>query len=107
MTANPALYLVGDFGVGKSVLWHARASGVSIAGIQLSLASGARAVCVMASSQEKLDFCSMTLGATAGINFKTQDFAQEIKGLTSDAGVDLIVDFVGQSHIQNKPRLII
>lgn len=53
-----------------------------------------------ASSQEKLDFCTGTLGATAGFNYKTQDFAEEILKATGGQGVDLIIDPVGQSHFQ-------
>ena len=94
------MYLVGDFNAGKRIMWHAGASGVSIAGIQLSVAGGAEAVYATASSQEKIDFCTQTLGATAGINYKNEDFARKIKELTEGHGVDIIVDFVGQSHLQ-------
>ena len=38
------MYLIGEFEPGKSILWHAGASSVSIAGIQLSVANGASAV---------------------------------------------------------------
>jgi NADPH:quinone reductase-like Zn-dependent oxidoreductase len=94
------MYLVGGFTAGKRIIWHAGASGVSIAGIQLSVAGGAEAVYATASSQEKIEFCTQTLGATAGINYKNEDFAQKTKELTEGYGVDIIVDFVGQSHLQ-------
>lgn len=100
MTATQALYLVGDYSPGKSVMWHAGASSVSIAGIQLSVAAGAQAVYVTASSQEKLDFCTKSLGATKGFNYKEQDFAQEVGRVTNSKGVDIIIDFVGQSYLQ-------
>ncbi|KAK5275265.1 hypothetical protein LTR40_013327, partial [Exophiala xenobiotica] len=44
ITATQALYLVGEFKPGMSVMWHAGASSVSIAGIQLAKADGASAV---------------------------------------------------------------
>ncbi|KAK5332664.1 hypothetical protein LTR98_011225 [Exophiala xenobiotica] len=100
MTATQAMYLVGDFSKGKSILWHAGASAVSIAGVQLSVVAGASSVYVTASSQNKLEFCTRTLGATAGIDYTTQDFAQEINRLTENKGVDIIIDFVGQTHLQ-------
>jgi NADPH:quinone reductase-like Zn-dependent oxidoreductase len=92
------LFLIGGFEPGKSVLWHAGASSVSIAGIQLSRAHGAREIYVTAGSQEKIDFCVNELGATAGFNYRTQDWAEEIRGATKGEGVDLIVDFVGAAH---------
>jgi NADPH2:quinone reductase len=50
-------------------------------------------------SQEKVDFCTKQLGATAAYNYKTQDFGQEILAATDQKGVDMIIDPVGQSHV--------
>jgi NADPH:quinone reductase-like Zn-dependent oxidoreductase len=94
------MYFVGEFVKGKSILWHAGASSVSIAGIQLSKIGGASAIYVTAGSQEKIDFCVQELGATAGFNYKTQDWAKEILNATDNKGVDLIIDFVGQNYFQ-------
>lgn len=100
ITATQAMYLVGDFAPGKSILWHAGASSVSIAGIQLSKADKASAIYVTAGSQEKIDFCVNELGATAGFNYHTQDWANEILKATNSEGVDVIIDFIGQSYFQ-------
>ncbi|TVY47933.1 Quinone oxidoreductase [Lachnellula occidentalis] len=100
ITATQAMYLVGEFTRGKTILWHAGASSVSIAGIQLSKIGGAAAIYVTASSQEKIDFCVKELGATAGFNYKTQDWSKEILNATDGKGVDLIIDFIGQSYFQ-------
>ncbi|KAI0535424.1 zinc-binding dehydrogenase [Xylaria digitata] len=100
MTATQALHLVGEFAAGKSVLWHAGASSVSIAGIQLSLDSGASAVYATAGSDEKCAFIESELGATKAFNYKTGDWAQGILEATGGKGVDLIVDFVGASYFQ-------
>jgi NADPH:quinone reductase-like Zn-dependent oxidoreductase len=32
------------------------------------------------------------------VNYKTQDFASVVKEVTNNRGVDIIIDFVGQSH---------
>lgn len=37
-------------------------------------------------------------GATHGVNYKTQDFFEETQKITNGKGVDVIIDFVGQSH---------
>ena len=94
------MYLVGEFAPRKSILWHAGASSVSIAGIQLSKADNASAIYVTAGSQEKIDFCVKELGATAGFNYNTQDWSKEVLTATNGQGVDLIIDFVGQKYFQ-------
>lgn len=40
----------------------------------------------------------MPNGATHVANYKTQDFSAEVKKTTQGKGVDVIIDFVGQSH---------
>jgi len=100
ITALQAMYNIGEFSPGKSILWHAGASSVSIAGIQLSAADKASAIYVTAGSQEKIDFCVKELGATAGFNYHTQDWATEILKATGGKGVDVVVDFIGQNYFQ-------
>ena len=46
------MYLIGRFAPGKTILWHAGASSVSIAGIQLSRGDNAAAVYATARSDE-------------------------------------------------------
>jgi len=100
MTATQALFLVGGFTKGQSVMWHAGASSVSIAGIQLSKAEGASAIYVTAGSKKKIDFCVSELGATAGFNYHEDDFSEAIKKATDGKGADLIIDFIGQNYFQ-------
>lgn len=98
ITATQALHMVLGFAAGKSILWHAGASGVGIAGIQLSRAAGASAIYATAGSDEKCSFLTSELGATAAFNYKTQDWVQGIKDATQGRGVDFIVDFVGADY---------
>ncbi|RDW58025.1 putative NADPH quinone oxidoreductase [Coleophoma cylindrospora] len=100
ITATQALHLIGEMAPGKTVLWHAGASSVSISGIQLSKAAGASAIYATAGSQEKLDFCVNELGATQAFNYKTQDWAKEILAVTDGKGVDIVIDFVGANYFQ-------
>lgn len=53
-----------------------------------------------ASSSEKIDFCVRELGATAGFNYRTQDWSAELLKATDGKGVDVIVDFIGASYFQ-------
>jgi len=94
ITATQALYLIGQFSKGKSVLWHAGASSVSIAGQQLCKGDGASKIFATARSEEKCKFCVEELGAT-GAFLQTGDWAEEVLKATDGKGVDIIVDFVG------------
>ena len=100
ITATQALHMVLGFAKGKTVLWHAGASGVSIAGIQLSHVAGASAVFATAGTDEKCKFVTSEIGATAAFNYKTQDWVAEVKKATGGKGVDFIVDFVGADYFQ-------
>lgn len=100
ITATQAMFLVGEFAAGKRVLWHAGASGVSIAGIQLSKDAGASEVYATAGSDEKCTFIEKEIGAHKAINYKTAEFDKEILEATKGQGVDLIVDFIGASYFQ-------
>ncbi|QUC23291.1 uncharacterized protein UV8b_07532 [Ustilaginoidea virens] len=95
MTATQALHMVLGFAAGRSILWHAGASGVGVAGIQLSRAAGAGDVFATAGSDAKCAFVTSRLGATAAFNYKTEDWVRRVKDRTGGRGVDYIVDFVG------------
>lgn len=101
MTATKALHLILEFVPGKSILWHAGGSGVSIAGIQLSRAAGASQIFATAGSDAKCQFItSGAVGATSAINYKSQDFVGEIMRQTDGKGVDYIVDYIGGPYFQ-------
>ena len=89
------MYLIGGFEAGKSILWHAGASSVSIAGQQLSVASGASAVFATARSDDKCEFCVKELGAKAAYNTKKEKFDEAVLRDTDGKGVDIIVDYIG------------
>ena len=99
VTAIQAMELIGGFSPGKSILWHAGASSVSIAGIQLSKVLGASAIYATVGSQEKVDLCR-SLGATTVWNYRESNWEQEVSKITNDKGVDIIIDFVGQNYFQ-------
>ncbi|KAL6791070.1 putative quinone oxidoreductase [Trichoderma sp. SZMC 28012] len=100
ITATQSLHKVLGFTSGKTILWHAGASGVSVAGIQLSRLAGASAIYATAGSDEKCEFVTSQLGATAAFNYKTQDWVSEIKEATGGTGVDFIIDYVGADYFQ-------
>ncbi|KAK4219152.1 quinone oxidoreductase [Rhypophila decipiens] len=100
ITATQALHFVLGITKGKSILWHAGASGVSIAGIQLSKLAGASAIYATAGSPEKCEFIEKELGATKAFNYRdgSKPWDQELLKVTGGKGVDLIVDFIGADY---------
>jgi len=78
---------------GETLLVHAGAGGVGSAAIQLGKAAGA-IVIATAGSDEKVEVCR-ALGADHAINYKTQDFVDEVKNFTAGRGADVIYDPVG------------
>ena len=78
---------------GETLLVHAGAGGVGSAAIQLGKAAGATVIAT-AGSDEKLKVCR-DLGADHAINYKTQDFVEEVKTITGARGADVIFDPVG------------
>lgn len=92
------MYLIGGFEPGKSILWHAGASSVSIAGQQLSVANGASAVYATARSDDKCEFCVKELGAKAAYNTKTTKWDEALLKDTDKKGVDIIIDYIGPDY---------
>jgi NADPH:quinone reductase-like Zn-dependent oxidoreductase len=78
---------------GEDILILGIGGGVATAVLQIVKAIGLRAF-VTSSSDAKLQQAKK-LGADGVINYKTQDFAREIRHLTNRRGVDVVVDSVG------------
>ena len=96
LTAYDALFNRGNLQMGESVLIHAAGSGVGTAAVQLAHQAGAF-VFGTAGSAGKLSGAT-DLGMNVGINYHEQDFAEVIKEVTSGAGVDVLIDFIGAPY---------
>ncbi|MDY0404199.1 NAD(P)H-quinone oxidoreductase [Virgibacillus sp. 179-BFC.A HS] len=99
LTAYQTLFWIGQLQAGENVLIHAGGSGVGTAAIQLAKQIGQANVITTAGSKKKLDFCQ-SLGADVCINYKEQQFDEEVLYATQNQGVDLILDFIGASYWQ-------
>jgi putative PIG3 family NAD(P)H quinone oxidoreductase len=89
---------------GETALIHGGTSGIGTTAIQLASARGAR-VFATAGSDEKCRACEQ-LGATCGINYRTEDFVQVIADRTDGRGVDLVLDIVGGDYIGRNLRTL-
>lgn len=77
---------------GELVLMHAAGSGVTSAGIQIARLLGATVIATAGSDDKCVK--AKALGAHYTINYKNQDFVEEVKKI-SRAGVDVVFDHVG------------
>ena len=88
---------------GESFLVHGGTSGIGLAAIQLAKAFGAT-VFTTAGSAEKVAFCR-SIGADLAIDYKKQDFAEEVKRLAK-GGIDVILDMVGGDYIERNLKCL-
>lgn len=86
----------GHLKTGESLLVHGGSSGIGVAAIQIAKTMGST-VYVTAGSDEKCKFCE-ELGAAKAINYKTQNFKDEITRITNGKGVDVILDMIGGDY---------
>ncbi len=82
---------------GETLLVQGGTSGIGVTAIQLAKAAGATVI-VTAGSDGKCDACR-ALGADHAINYRTHDFAAEVKRLTEGKGADVILDMVAGDYV--------
>jgi NADPH:quinone reductase len=99
----------GQLKKGESFLVQGGTSGIGVTAIQMAKAFGAMVIAT-AGSDEKCAAC-LKLGADHAINYKTQDFAEEVRQITGasaaggvlsnaqSGGVNVILDMVAGSYV--------
>ena len=93
------LGMIAGVSAGDKVLIHGGAGGIGSFAIQMCKALGCE-VAVTAGSQEKLEYCR-ELGADILINYKEQDFAEELPGWA-----DAILDVVGGPYLEQNIKTL-
>ncbi|MBL1096172.1 NAD(P)H-quinone oxidoreductase [Streptomyces coffeae] len=91
------VFMISHLRPGETLLVHGGSSGIGTMAIQLAKAVGAR-VAVTAGSAEKLAACG-ELGADILINYREQDFVEEMRRGTDGAGADVVLDIVGAKYL--------
>lgn len=89
---------------GETILIHGGSSGIGLTAIQLAKQFGAT-VYTTVGNAEKAKFC-VEKGADVAINYREQDFVEEVKKLTKDQGVNVILDMVGGEYIAKNVGLL-
>jgi len=88
---------------GESFLVHGGASGIGTTAIQLAREFHAR-VFATAGTKEKCRACE-ALGAEQAINYKEQDFVDELLQVTAGIGIDVILDMVAGEYTNRNIKL--
>jgi NADPH2:quinone reductase len=88
---------------GETFLVHGGSSGIGTTAIQLVSRYGCP-VYATAGSAAKIQFCEQ-LGALRAINYREQDFVEELLTETEGRGVDVILDMVGGDYVDRNIQL--
>ncbi len=90
-TAWNNLIWLGRLAQGETLLVQGGTSGVGMAAIQIARQLRAARVFATAGTDEKCRICR-EIGAEAAMNYRTSDWAAEVRALTGGRGVDVILD---------------
>jgi NADPH:quinone reductase len=82
---------------GQTVLIHGGAGGIGTTAVMLSKLWNATAI-TTAGSQTGCD-ATIALGAAHAINYKESNFVAEVKRITAERGVDVVLDIVGGPYL--------
>lgn len=81
----------------ETVLVHGGTSGIGTMAIMLGKLVGLNIIVTCGSDQKCT--AAKTIGADHAINYKTQDFVEEIKKITGGAGVEIVLDMVAGDYV--------
>jgi len=91
------VFMTANLLPGQTLLVHGGSSGIGTMAIQLAREVGAH-VAVTAGSADKLDACR-ALGAEILVNYREQDFVEELDRATAGHGADVILDNMGAKYL--------
>jgi NADPH2:quinone reductase len=88
----------------ETLLVQGGTSGIGVTAIQLGKAFGAKVIAT-AGSADKCKAC-LEIGADAAINYKEQDFVEEVKRLTDGRGADVVLDMVAGDYVAREVKCL-
>ena len=103
VTAYMNLCLYARLTDGETVLLHGGGGGVTTAAMQIVKALTPRARVLVTASTGKVERVK-ALGADAVIDYKKEDFAEAVQQHTGKRGVDVILDHLGGSYLEQNVR---
>ena len=103
ITAYLNLFMLAELQGKKSVLIHGGGGGVATAAIQLCTALSPETEIFVTASTGKLDRVREQ-GADHVIDYREQDFAEEVRRITDKRGVDVILDHIGAKYLESNMK---
>ena len=103
-TSHYALKDRAHLASGETLLVLGASGGVGLAAIELGVLTGARVIAA-ASTEEKLELCRQ-YGASATINYDSEDLKERVRALTDGKGADVVYDAVGGQYAEPALRAI-
>jgi NADPH:quinone reductase-like Zn-dependent oxidoreductase len=103
LTAFIALYRLANIAAGETVLIHGAGGGVGIAATQLARLR--RATIIGTASAAKHD-ALRAFGVDHAIDYRTGDVAREVRRITGNRGVDVVLDPIGGKSFDVSYRLL-
>lgn len=98
ITAYLNIFMIGGLKDGDSTLIHGGGGGVNTAALHLCKHLTPNTTTIVTASPGKVERVK-ELGATLVINYKEQDFADEIRTFTGKKGVNVILDHIGGPYL--------
>lgn len=89
---------------GETALLHGGGSSIGTMATMLCRAVNAIPI-VTAGSDEKCRG-GLSIGATHAINYKSQDFVEEVKRITNNRGVDVVLDLIGGCYLERNVSVL-
>ena len=102
-TAQAGLVVMGGLKEGERVLIHAAAGGVGISATQIAKRLGAEVFGTASGSKHD---AIREQGVDHPIDYRSQDFAEEIRRLTGGEGIDVAFDALGPSSFRKDYQLL-
>jgi NADPH2:quinone reductase len=99
ITAHDALFTQARLEMGERVAIHATGSGVGLAAIQLARACGATSLGTSRTSEKLERARGLGLDEAVALGNEPALFTEAVRGWTSGAGVDVILDLVGGPYL--------
>ncbi|WP_433551984.1 NAD(P)H-quinone oxidoreductase [Micromonospora zamorensis] len=90
------LVQVGRLSAGDTLLVHGGGSGIGTFAVQLGAALGAT---VVTTARETKHSRLRELGASHPLDYREQDFVEEVRRVTDGRGADVILDIMGASYL--------
>src|SRR5690606_26544921 len=94
----------GGLVAGESLLVHGGASGIGTTAVQLATAMGCKVYATVGSDERAR--AVEGLGAVKGINYRTQDYVEEVKQATDGKGVNVVLDMVAGEYINRNIKCL-